>query len=318
MTTRPQITNKVLMVEPVCFGLNKQTSPTNSFQDEAKADVAAKEGRNLQQEALAEFNAFVDLLRNEGVDVTVWKDSTEPFTPDSIFPNNWFSTHQEGFMCLYPMCAPNRQQERRADIVEALKKQYGYDFVLDFSPMETRGMYLEGTGSMILDHQYKTVYACFSERTNLKALQRFQKHARYSTLRLFDAHDKDGKTVYHTNVMMSLGDGFAVVSFDSIVEPEARDELRESLENYDREVISISVEQMHEMCGNILHLKAGVGNDADNVIAMSTRAYNGFTKKQRKRLSRYGKIIHTPLPVIEEFGGGSARCMLAELFPLVS
>ena len=298
-----QTTSNVLMVRPVNFGFNPQTAANNLFQKtgfEENASIAAIE----------EFDNFVSLLRSRNVNVTVVQDTPEPHTPDSVFPNNWFSTHEDGALVLYPMFASNRRMERKPHVLEAIEKQFPVKRRVDLTSWEQQGLFLEGTGSMILDRDKRVVYACASPRTNKTVLEKFCDEMDYSYF-LFNSFDSSGNPVYHTNVMMSVGFRFVLACLDSIRDIGEREEFINLVEESDKELIEISLEQMDNFAGNMLELRS---SDGKALLIMSGRAMRSLDKSQTDKLERYCEIIAPSLTVIENNGGGSARCMIAELF----
>ena len=296
-----QHTNHIMMIRPVKFDFNEQTSGSNSFQD-----VAAK-ASDTQQKALAEFDGFVDVLRKNGVQIWVVEDTEDPHTPDSIFPNNWLSMHDDSRMVLYPMQALNRRQERRSDIAHHLGEQFTLHDIVDYTAFEKEEKFLEGTGSMVLDREHKICYACISPRTHKDLLVQFCEDFGY-TLVDFTAIDKYGKLIYHTNVVMSLGAHFMLICFECIASEEERKRIKNSTK---KNIIEISYHQLQHFAGNILE----VINDKDEtLIVMSEQAYKSLTATQTIQLEHFGKIIFAPLYTIEANGGGSARCMMAEIF----
>lgn len=301
-----QTTSKVLMVRPVRFGFNEQTAENNSFQ---------KRGYELsaQEMALAEFDKFVSLLESNGVEVIVVEDTPEPHTPDSIFPNNWFSTHATGELILYPMCAPNRRLERKEGVLKMIKEvgeRGKMKKIIDLTHFEKENLYLEGTGSLIFDRKNKLVFACRSPRCDIAVLEELCEKLDYEFLD-FGAFDRDGMPVYHTNVMMCVGEKFVVVCLDSIKNIDERTELISFIEDCDKELIEISIDQMEQFAGNMLQLKSKEG---DPLLIMSATAKRALSSEQLERLSSYCKILAPELESIEINGGGSARCMLAEIF----
>ncbi|POY37423.1 amidinotransferase [Solitalea longa] len=299
-----QTTNHILMIRPVRFGFNAETAVNNAFQNpNAQAE-------DTQEKALREFDNFVDVLTENGVDVTVVEDTDTPHTPDSIFPNNWISFHNDGTICLYPMQAENRRLERRTDIPELLKvKGFEVRRTIDFSHYESDQLFLEGTGSMVLDRVDKVAYACLSPRTEISVLEDFCKQLGYEYV-AFDAIDKSGKAIYHTNVMMCIGTGYAVVCLNSIPDDDEREMVANSLNASGKEIIEITLEQMNEFAGNMLELKNEAG---ESLLVMSEQAYKSLAASQIEKLSRYSKIVYAPIDTIEANGGGSARCMIAEV-----
>ena len=290
------------MIRPVNFSFNAETAVNNAFQV-AAADEAA------QEKALAEFEGFVKLLQDNGVDVLVIKDSPEPYTPDSIFPNNWVSFHEGGQVCLYPMYAVNRRMERKPAVLKELGSRFSINATLDFSNYEKEGFFLEGTGSMVLDRDHKIAYACFSPRTDKKVLLDFCEKMGYRP-ETFTAVDDQGRPIYHTNVMMCVADRYVVVCLDSLSIPAQRQHLTATIRSTGKEIIGISLEQMNQFAGNMLQVHNKKG---EKLLVMSTSAYKSLTPAQITRLSSYNRILHSPLTTIETNGGGSARCMMAEI-----
>lgn len=291
------------MIRPVHFGFNAETAVNNTFQV-AGADAAA------QEKAEREFDEFVHLLRQNGVNVLVVNDTPEPHTPDSIFPNNWISFHDEGAAVLYPMFAANRRAERKPQVLEALKEQFNIKETIDLSDYENKDLFLEGTGSMVLDRDHKIAYACLSPRTHKEVLNEFCKKMQYKPI-LFTAIDASGKPVYHTNVMMCVADRYAVICLESIASQPERELVAATLHQSGKELIDISMEQMNRFAGNMLQVQ---NNKGEKILVMSGQAYASLTKKQLNKLSSLNRIVHAPLNTIETNGGGSARCMMAEIF----
>ena len=301
-----QLTDTILMVRPAKFGYNEETAANNTFQQSAEgADVD-----KIHLSALKEFDNFVETLRSHGVNVIVEEDTQKPHKPDAIFPNNWLSLHQNGSIVTYPMYSPRRRKERREPIIERISDQFGFTRRYSLEQYEDEGLFLEGTGSMVLDRKNQIVYACLSDRTDPTVLDKFCALMGYDRL-LFIAMDKEGKTIYHTNVMMSIGDGFAVVCLDSIHNLDEKEELRRRLSESGKDIIEIDLEQLYDFAGNILQVRSSMG---ESLIVMSKNAYRALRTTQTEVLSRHGKIIHSTLDTIEKYGGGSARCMMAEVF----
>jgi len=303
---QPQATSHILMIRPVRFGFNEETAESNAFQD---AEIAAKTKDVAQEDALEEFDNMVAQLKSVGVDVMVYEDTEEPHTPDSIFPNNWVSFHQSGKIVLYPMQAINRRLERRMDIIEDLKTNFQVEQIIDLTHFEKEGKYLEGTGSMVLDRRYKIAYACLSPRTHSEVLDAFVEATGYKVVK-FNATDAAGKDVYHTNVVMCVGDSFAVVCLQSINDLDERLMVRDELEKTGKQVIEITLEQMNSFAGNMLLVTNKRG---EKLLVMSTQAFESLTHKQRDEIDDYAALVHFDLSVIEGNGGGSARCMMAEV-----
>ena len=296
-----QSTSNILMIRPVAFGFNAQTEG-NTFQNN-------RSDEKIQEKALAEFNAFVNKLRLNHINVIVIEDTLAPHTPDSIFPNNWVSFHSDGSVYVYPMQAENRRMERREDILDVLSAQFNITEINDLTFTEDRGEYLEGTGSMVLDRENKIAYACLSVRTHPKALDIFCNESGYKPL-TFHAFDENNNAIYHTNVMMCIGAKFAVVCMESIADLSEKTKLINSLQGTGKEIIEISLVQMNAFAGNMLEVKNTL---SQNFIVMSESAFLSLTDDQKKQLSKYRNIIHSSLKTIEEVGGGSARCMMAEI-----
>lgn len=303
-----QSTGDVLMIRPAAFGRNDVTKPSNSFQ----AEAVDADARAIARAAVAEFNAVVAKLIANGIRVHMFEGRTHTQLPDEIFPNNWISMHDDGAVVLYPMLAWNRREERRRDIVDELQQRvdgFRIEKVIDLSILEKRNHFLEGTGSLVLDRRKRIAYACRSPRTHAEALHVFTQRLDYQAV-FFDALNRDGQPVYHTNVMMSLGEAFAVVCLDAISDVQEKLRVVRRLEESGREVISISIDQMHAFAGNILEL----AGDERKSIVMSTGAAQTLTNAQTDALERHGKIVTVTVGTIEKYGGGSIRCMLAEIF----
>ncbi|WP_461451963.1 citrulline utilization hydrolase CtlX [Mucilaginibacter sp.] len=303
-----QSTSHLLMIRPVNFGYNEETAETNAFQNKDKNQL------KVQEKALAEFNNFVSILKNNGVDVTVIDDNPQPYTPDSIFPNNWVSFHDDGNVFMYPMQAENRRLERREDIISRLEDKFRVHHVVDLSRYEDDNKFLEGTGSMVLDRVDKKAYACLSPRTDKDVLDVFCEQTGYTAI-CFDAADEKGKAIYHTNVMMCVGSNFAVICLDSIPNPHERVVVTESLRSTQKEIIEISFEQMNQFAGNMLEVKAKNGGA---LIVISESAFKALDDEQKSSLEKYGKLIYANIQTIENNGGGSTRCMMAEVHLPVS
>ncbi len=297
-----QTTAHLLMIEPINFGFNAETAVNNSFQKKIDGDI--------QQKALQEFSVFVNVLRLNKIDVTVVKDSSHPVTPDSLFPNNWISFHEDGRIFLYPMFAVNRRKERKAAVLDAIKNGFSVSEITDLSSSEIKGQFLEGTGSMVLDRMNKIAYACLSPRTNENLLNSFCDAIHYSPVS-FKATDITGMEIYHTNVMMCIAEKYAVICLASISNDEERKNVIASLQKNNKEIIDISLDQLNSFAGNMLQVK---NVDDELLLVMSTQAFNSLTPAQINALQKHNRIIYSPLNNIETAGGGSARCMLAEVF----
>jgi len=295
----------VLMIAPVAFGFNPQTATSNVFQ---KAPEATEQ--DAQAQARTEFLTLADGLRSYGVQVILVSDTEEPHTPDSIFPNNWFSTHSDGTVVLYPMLAPNRRLERRGDILTSLSRTHKIEKIIDYSNWELDGEIVEGTGSMIFDRAHKVVYACLSSRTTKKLLQKIASDLGYELV-AFEAKNRDGTEIYHTNVLMALGHSYAAICLDAVPDLRERQMVQKALKNSGREIMRIDYKQMHQFAGNILQLSTP---DDGLLTAMSKTAHESLNLDQLALIAQDGPILAAEIPVIERLGGGSVRCMLAEIF----
>jgi len=296
------------MVRPTAFGFNPDAAESNAFM--VNDGMPREEIRNR---AIHEFDELVRALRGEGVRVVVFQDTEEPHTPDSIFPNNWFDSDREGMVIIYPMCPTNRRLEHQKGrkYVRQLQIEHGFDLnkIVDLTPYEMKGKFLEGTGSMVFDCVNRVSYACLSSRTDTDLLEEFCQLTGYEVVS-FKAVDRAGQSIYHTNVMMSVGDAFAVVCSESIVEKD-RARVLKSLRDSGREVVEISFDQMEHFAGNVLQLVSASG---ESLLAMSRSAHDSFSDAQVQVLEKYVRIVSSPIPTIEKYGGGSVRCMLAEIF----
>lgn len=290
------------MIRPVDFKFNEQTAGNNKFQQASKQD-------NIQEKALQEFDDFAALLRKNDVDVTIINDTLDPETPDSIFPNNWISFHKNGEIFLYPMFSENRRKERRKDILDQLGETFKLNKITDLSDYEAQERFLEGTGSMVLDRSHKVAYACLSLRTDKQVLLDWCEKSGYTAV-TFKADDQEGFPIYHTNVMMCIGDRFAVICLDTIQNYQEREMVMQYLIQSGKEIIEISIDQMNHFAGNMLQVE---NNNGGKLLVMSEQAYLSLTKTQIFLLEKYNRLIYSALYTIEKNGGGSARCMLAEI-----
>lgn len=291
-----------MMVRPACFGFNPETAGSNAFQRQPVVP-------EVHAPALREFEALVSALRQAGVEV-LDMEHPDPQVPDAIFPNNWFSTHAGGTLVLYPMMAPNRRLERLPALISAVKGHCGITRVVDLRHHEGVGSYLEGTGSMVFDHPARRVYAAESPRTHLPLLEEIGRLLDYR-LHIFQAVDTAGLPVYHTNVVMCMVNGGAVVCLESMVDEDARNSLVRQLEQDGRWCMEISMRQMEMFCGNMLLLRCNRGT---NVLVLSATAAAAFSETQRQQLFAGVEPVIVSIPVIEQVGGGGVRCMLAELY----
>ncbi len=303
---QPQSTSRILMIRPVRFAYNEQTAASNEFMD---SDFADETRKIAQEKALEEFEHMVHVLSSTGLNVTLYEDTHTPYSPDSIFPNNWVSFHQSGKVVLYPMMAPNRRVERRMDIIDDLRKRYHVEEIIDLTHFEKEEKFLEGTGSMVLDRRYKIAFACLSPRTHPEVLDAFAEATGYEIIR-FHAVDDNNIPVYHTNVLMCIGDVFAVVCLEAIQNPDERLMVRSILEETGKYIVEITMNQMKQFAGNMLLIRT---KKDTKVLAMSTAAYESLTAQQRDALDDYAELVHMDLSMIEGNGGGSARCMMAEI-----
>ncbi|MDR2802046.1 MAG: amidinotransferase [Prevotellaceae bacterium] len=294
------IASQVLMIRPVRFGYNAETAVNNAFQQDG--------GEHAQNGALKEFDAFVALLRAHGIAVTVIEDTPSPHTPDSIFPNNWISFHAGGIACLYPMFAENRRQERKA--IDAIKNIFPIRRLIDFTHYEAQGLFLEGTGSMVFDRRRQIAYACLSPRTDETALHDFCRQMHFSPV-LFHATDANGQAVYHTNVMLCVAEEFAVVCMESIADKQEQAALADKLTETGKEIIPVTMAQMACFAGNMLQLQNRSGK---RFLILSGTARHALAPAQIAALEKYGGLISPAIPTIERNGGGSVRCMMAEIF----
>ena len=291
------------MIKPVRFDFNAETAVNNSFQ-QASAD------QQVSEKAAAEFDRFVSVLNNAGVQVTVVEDTPEPHTPDSVFPNNWISFHDDGTIFLYPMFAVNRRLERKPHVLSVIAEKFRVANTIDLSAYEQQQVFLEGTGSMVLDRENKISYACLSPRTDIQVLHDWCNKAGFRPV-AFTSVDSKGDPIYHTNVMMCIADQFAVICLDSIPDETEKRTVIETLKDTKKEIIEISFDQMNRFAGNMLQVQ---NTNGDRFLVMSSQAYNSLTAEQIKRIEHYNPILHSDITTIETNGGGSARCMMAEVF----
>lgn len=305
-----QTTNTILMIRPVNFRMNEQTAVNNYYQQELTNMLPTAINAKAQQE----FDSFVDRLQEKGVEVVVINDTENPSTPDSIFPNNWISFHQNGDVGLYPMFAENRRLERREDVLEILEeKGFVINNVVDYTEAEEEDIFLEGTGSMILDRQNQKAYCALSPRADEELFIEFCEDFEYFPI-VFTANqtvENRREAIYHTNVMMCVAEQFAVVCLSSIDDKKERKNLVKHLKENNKEVIDITEEQANSFAGNMLQVK---GKNDECFLVMSSSAYHSLTKVQVQKIEKYNTIIHSSLKTIETCGGGSARCMMAEVF----
>ncbi|MDD2314527.1 MAG: arginine deiminase-related protein [Proteiniphilum sp.] len=298
-----QTTSKILMIRPARFAFNMETAQNNFFQQRVENDSVA-------EKAVEEFDAFVQLLRRNDVDVTVVQNKPAPPTPDALFPNNWFTSHVTGELVLYPMFAVNRRIERNPEIIDLLRRKMNHRKLVDLTHWEKVGEFLEGTGSMVLDRRKRIVYSCRSPRTSENVLADFCSRMSYDAI-VFDALDKEGNPIYHTNVMMSVGLQVAIICLESIREETDRQKVISALTTAGKIIVDISLEQVTHFAGNMLEVKSRNGTP---LMVMSASARNSLTPAQETTISTFNRIVAPDLQTIETVGGGSARCMLAEIF----
>ena len=304
-----QLTNHILMIRPAQIRMNEQTAVNNYFQ--ASAGLSPEEVVKKSQE---EFDAYVSVLREKGVQVTVVQDTEDPDTPDALFPNNWVSFHQDATVALYPMFAENRRLERREAVLEILEEDgFIIDQVMDYTAAEDSGVFLEGTGSLILDRVHKKAYCALSSRADEELFIEFCEDFEYTPV-IFTANQTVNGSrlpIYHTNVMMCLAETFAVICLDSIDDKKERKAVLNHLKEDGKEIIAISEAQMHSFAGNMLQV---LGSEEAPYLVMSSTAYKSLTPDQLSKIEQHCEIIHADLSTIETCGGGSARCMMAEVF----
>ncbi len=302
-----QTTRDLFMVRPAHFGPNAQTAASNVFQRPTD-----RPSMSLEAVALTEFDGMVRVLRTAGVRVIVIDDTDEPTTPDAVFPNNWVTTHASGDVFLFPLEALNRRAERRMDIIDALTTEHGFAVgrVSDLSVHEREGRFLEGSGSMVLDRTNRVAYAALSTRTHPELLRNFSLEAEYDTC-AFDTLDDDGLPIYHTNVMMAIGSRFVVICAAAITESQQREVVMQRLTQTGRRIIDITMEQMAAFAGNLLEVQ---GEEGESLIVLSQTAHDALTVEQRTLLQNCGRLLPISIDTIEQVGGGSVRCMLAEIF----
>ncbi len=304
-----ECTDTIFMIEPVAFGYNKETAVNNYFQKEN--DSGASE---TQEAALDEFKAMVAMLREHGIEVVTIRDTAVPHTPDSIFPNNWVSFHDGDRVILYPMFAENRRLERRPDILSELEKVLKRKFVqTDFSDAERENLFLEGTGSIVLDRKNRIAYAGISPRTDKKLFLEFCQTAGFRPVCFTATQNINGELleIYHTNVMLCVADCYAVICLDSIRDRAERELVVQELTGTGKEIVEISAEQMNRFAGNMLQVR---NNRGEKFLVMSQSAYDSLNDKQIRRLEKYNRLLVASVPTIEQNGGGSVRCMMAEIF----
>lgn len=298
-----QHSSHILMIKPVQFDFNSQTAVNNSFQ------ISSPDGEK-QSRALAEFIQFIAVLEIHGIDVTVVEDTVEPHTPDSVFPNNWISFHTDGRIVMYPMFAENRRLERKQHVLEAIQQKFMIQQTVDLTHFEKEGLFLEGTGSMVLDREHRIAYACLSPRTMEKPLAAFCAEMGYRSIS-FTAVDGNGDPIYHTNVMMCVADEYVIICLGSIPNEIEKQALIDSFRETRKQIIPISYDQVNHFAGNMLQVHNQRG---EKWLVMSSQAYHSLSAEQVTLIEKYNSILHSDISTIETNGGGSARCMMAEIF----
>ncbi|MFY0608346.1 MAG: amidinotransferase [Cyclobacteriaceae bacterium] len=307
---RKQVTDTLMMIRPASFHLNEETAVNNYFMRE----IEGASSNAIQEQAVKEFDDFVEVLRSAGIIVHVFQDVLEEDTPDSIFPNNWVSFHDEGRLIIYPMYAENRRKERKLRVYEELSAHFEITEINDqLLHSEKEGKFLEATGSLIFDCKNRIAYAAISERTHPDLLAEFSEMTGYRVVSFVanQTVDNERKPIYHTNVMMCIGEEFALICADTIDDENTRKAVLDSLINGGKEIILISEEQMEQFAGNMLQVK-NVNNE--RFVVMSQSAFDSLSEDQKVRLGKHGSLLSSPIPTIETLGGGSARCMMAEVF----
>jgi hypothetical protein len=301
-----QSTNSVLLIRPSNFIFNTETAISNAFQN----NIQETTNEDINKKVLQEFETVRKKLIVKGVDVTIINDTVTPIKPDAIFPNNWVSFHANGTVVLYPMCAKNRRVERRIDIIEKLKEKFAIKHIIDFSSYEKENKFLEGTGSILFDHRNAIAYACLSPRTNKEIFVKLCGVLNYKPI-YFIACDEAGQEIYHTNVMMSIAEKIVIICIESITNKNERDIVLQSFKNTGHEIIEISFAQMSNFAGNMLAIKPSEGK---HFIALSQIAYNSLQAVQKDIIEKHYELLPIAIPTIETIGGGSIRCMVAEIF----
>lgn len=289
------LTDKILLIEPAGFGFNHETAVDNKFQRERTSDIF-----QLQ------FENFRTVLEKAGLKVSVLSPPDNR-TPDALYPNNWFSTFPDKRLIIYSMMALNRRAEKRMEFIEHLKQSYSK--FEDLSFLENSDSFLEGTGSLVLDHTMKLAYAAISQRTTIEAIEKWKQETGYEVLQ-FSANDENGFPIYHTNVILTLAENFAIICSEAIISSD-KNRIEDHIRSTGREMISISFEQTKKFCGNCLALR---NSSNEQIIIMSDQAKTAFAESQLSQIEKYSKIISSDLSEIESIGGGGARCMIAELF----
>jgi hypothetical protein len=297
--------NTVMMVRPAAFGFNLETAASNSFQQELNGSAD-----EILERAIEEFDNAVHVLRSNEIGVHIVEDTLVPTKPDAVFPNNWISFHPNGTLILYPMEALNRRCERRLEVVLELQQKFNFEKILDLSHFESQNLFLEGTGSVVFDHENKVAFTAISSRTSEVVLHEFCKQIQYTPI-MFSAFDENGQPIYHTNVVMCMGDDFVVVCLECFADKQSRELFRNAMNRLGKRVLEISVMQMNRFAGNMLLLR---NNQNEKKLILSETAYQSMNNEQLDFLNEHASLVRLNIPIIETIGGGSARCMLAEVF----
>ena len=303
------LTDKILMIRPSSFSYNEQTAVNNHYQNAIEEDFST-----ISKLVINEFDKLKFELEKNGITIYCFEDIPKLNTPDSVFPNNWISFHKNGTIILYPMFAENRRKERRKDIIEYFQNNYKYSKLIDIASLyESKKQFLEGTGSMVLDRSNKVVYAALSDRTHINPLKYFCEQTNFQLISFTSSQqfEKKEKLIYHTNVMMSLCDNFVIICLESIKNKMERKKILTTFKKTKKQIIDISFDQVKKFCGNVIELK---NSNHENILVMSSRAFSAFTAEQKSIINNFCKIVHSPLENIENYGGGGARCMIAEIF----
>ena len=301
-----QTTNNILLIRPSNFAFNHETLATNAFQNE----IIAANDDFIRNKAIEEFDLFAETLKLKGVNVFIFDDTIFPEKPDAIFPNNWITFHSDGTVILYPMFAPNRRQEKRKDIIDSFRKNFRVTTIIDLSDYEKENKFLEGTGSIVFDHDNKIAYACLSSRTDKELFIKVSALLHYQPV-YFHASDRNDNEIYHTNVMMCIDEKFAVVCIDCITNPAEKEMVVKSLTTTGHQLIEITFDQMNNFAGNMLALST---KENKNILALSQSSFDSLTENQKNVLLLYSELVPLSIKTIETIGGGSARCMIAEVF----
>lgn len=300
------LANTILMIRPAAFGVNEETATSNFFQQ----TKIIGDKKAISEAAVEEFDNMVRILRDHDIEIIVVEDTDEPVKPSAIFPNNWISTSPEGILSVFPIMATNRRSEKRDDILKMLAEKFVVKDVQDWSEFEVEGKFLEGTGSMVIDHDNKVIYCCYSPRTDITVLEKFANANKYRAI-IFFAVDKNGQAVFHTNVAMTLAEDFAILCEEAIEEEWELIAIRQLLESSGHDIIRINKEQMHAFAGNMLQVK---NKNGKKYLVMSQTALRSLTEGQKEELLARNELIEIPVPTIEKTDGGSVRSMMVEIF----